>query len=95
MPEVRLLVPLADNSGKEHPAGEVIDVDVETAEAWRAQGKVSLISTEQALAEAANAGNYSDVVGREEIGQVDPTQLPGPQEAVEDEDEPKPRKGRK
>lgn len=97
MVEVRLLVPLADNNGKEHPAGEVIDVDVETAEAWRALGKVSLVSMETEQADPA--GHYTDVMGREDVGTPQPAeQLPGPQEPVkdDDEDEPKPRsKGKK
>ena len=68
----------------------VLDVDVETAEAWRAMGKVSLLTTEQANAEAAEAGHYGDVTGREDVGGT----LPGPQ-ADEDEERPTTRKGKK
>ena len=97
MPEVRLLVPITDNQGKEHPAGEVIDVDVDTAEAWRAAGKVSLISMEEAQAEVP--GHYTDVTGRDDVAPLTPGATPpGPQAADEDEDDddkPKARKGKK
>jgi hypothetical protein len=93
MPEVRLLVPLSDPDGNEHPAGEVIDVDVEQAEAWRAQGKVSLITTEKAAEEAAAGGHYSDVTGRDDVAPLSPgAPQPGPQTEDDDEDEePRPR----
>jgi len=98
MPEVRLLVPITDNDGKEHPAGEVIDVDVETAESWRALGKVSLITAEQAAEEAAAQGHYTDVTGRDDVAPLTPGgSVPGPQADEEEEDEDKPRgkKGKK
>lgn len=87
MPEVRLLVPVTDNDGKEHPAGEVIDVDVETAEAWRAAGKVSLVSMEG----QAEGGHYSEVTTREDVAPLGGGQLPGPQAEENDEDDDKPR----
>jgi hypothetical protein len=96
MPEVRLLVPLTDNQGNPHAVGEVVDVDVETAEAWRAGGKVSLISAEQAAEEAAAHGHYSDVVSRTETQPLSDTdsdqsdELPGPQSSA-----PPPKKGKK
>ena len=95
MVEVRAIVPgLQDKDGKDIPLNETVDVDVEVAGAWRAAGKVTLITTEQALEEAARTGHYSDVVGREEVGQVSATTShPGPQ-ADEAEDEPKPRRKR-
>lgn len=90
MPEVRLLVPMEG-----HQVDDVIDVDVETAEAWRAMGKVSLITTEQALME--QAGHYSDVTGRDDVaGPSAGTRLPGPQAEEDDKDDDKPRsKGKK
>jgi len=88
MPEVRALVPLTDKDGKEIVPDQVVDVDAEQAAEWRAAGKVTLITTEQANAEAARVGNYGDVVGRQDLGQVAP---PGPQS-----DEPPPsRKGKR
>jgi len=96
MPEVRLLVQVTDNEGKEHPAGEVVDVDVEQAEAWRAQGKASLVSAEQANEAAANEGHYSDVTTREDVAPLSPGgATPGPQADDEEEDEPRSRKGKK
>lgn len=95
MPEVRLLVPIADQKGKEHAAGEVIHVDDDTAEAWRAAGKVSFTSEEKA--QMNQAGHYSDVVGRSDVGQPNPGgKMPGPQaETEDDEDDDKSRKGKK
>jgi len=95
MPEIRALVPL-EHEDKLIQPGEVIDVSAEQAEAWRAMGKVTLITTEQTLEAAANAGNYSSVIGREDVGQVSAaTSHPGPQADDEDEDEePKPRRRR-
>jgi len=93
MPEIRALVPI-EHEDKIIQPGEVIDVDADQAEAWRAMGKVTLITTEQTLEAAANEGNYSSVIGREEVGQVSTTTShPGPQ-ADEEEDEPKPRRRR-
>lgn len=93
MPEVRLLVPITDSDGKEHPAGEVLDVDVETAEAYRAAGKVSLITTEQSLAD--QPGHYTDVTGREDVAPLSAgASQPGPQEETKDDDEP-PKRGKK
>ena len=94
MPEIRALVPL-EHEGKTIQPDEVVDVDAEVAEAWRAMGKVTLITTEQTLAAAAAEGNYSSVTGREEVGQVSAaTSHSGPQAEEEDEDEPKPRRRR-
>jgi hypothetical protein len=91
MPEVRLLVPITDNEGKEHPIGEVIDVDVETAEGWRALGKVSLLTTEQANMEAA--GHYTDVTGRDDVAPLGPggATQPGPQADDDEEEDDQPR----
>lgn len=89
MPEVRLLVPMEG-----HNVDDVLDVDVETAEAWRAQGKVSLITTEQALAD--QPGHYTDVVGRDDVAPLTPGASPGPQAETKDDDDDKPRsKGKK
>lgn len=93
MPEVRLLVPITDNDGKEHPAGEVIDVDVETAEAYRAAGKVSLVSMEQEQAETS--GHYTDVTGRDDVTPLTPGTPPGPQEETKDDESPPRAKGKK
>jgi len=43
------------------------------------------------------AGHYSDVVGRSDVGQPNPGgKMPGPQaETEDDEDDDKPRKGKK
>jgi hypothetical protein len=99
MPEVRLLVPVTDAEGNEHSAGEVLDVDVETAEEWRARGKVSLLTAEQAAEAAAAGGHYSDVTTRDDAAPLGPggAAPPGPQadEDEEEEDEPKSRKGKK
>jgi hypothetical protein len=99
MPEVRLLVPITDNDGKPHAPGEVVDVDVETAEAWRAAGKVSLVTAEQAAEEAAAEGHYTDVTGREDVAPLSAgASPPGPQAEPgdDDEDEPKAKpKGKK
>jgi len=96
MVEVRALVPLVDKEGKEIALDEVVDVDADQAAEWRAAGKVSLITAEKALEEAArSSGHYSDVTGREEVGQVQhATSHPGPQ-TEEEEDEPQGRKARK
>jgi hypothetical protein len=95
MPEVRLLVQAADKDGKEHPAGEVVDVDDETAASWRAAGKASLVADEKAAEEAAAQGHYSDATGREDVGALGGGgATPGPQ-AEEDEDETKSRRGKK
>jgi len=96
MPEVRALVPL-DYEDKHLEINDVLDVSVEQATEWRAMGKVTLLTTEQTLAAAAAEGHYSDVVGREEVGQVQPTATPpGPQaEDDEDEDQPKTRARRR
>jgi len=94
MPEIRALVPI-EHEGKVIQPDEVVDVSAEQAEAWRAMGKVTLITTEQTLAAAANEGNYASVIGREDVGQVSAaTSHPGPQ-ADEDEDEDHPRSRRR
>jgi hypothetical protein len=98
MPEVRLLVQATDNAGKEHPAGEVVDVDDETAAAWHAAGKASLVADEKAAEEAAAQGHYTDVTGRDDVAPLSPgAPQPGPQADDKDDDgEDKPRsKGKK
>lgn len=79
MPKVRLLVPLTDNSGKPHAAGEVVSVDDETAAEWRASGKASLISDEE---KAQPPGVYNARTGRDDAEPLDPTaDQGGPQSA--------------
>jgi hypothetical protein len=95
MPEVRALVPLEYENRVIQP-DEVVDVSVEQAEAWRAMGKVTLITTEQTLAAAASEGNYSSVIGREDVGQVSvATSHPGPQASDDDDDEEEPPRSRR
>jgi hypothetical protein len=94
MVEVRLLVPVADNKGKEHAAGEIIHVDDDTAEAWHAAGKVSFTSVEQA--QINQEGHYSDVTGREDVAPLSPgASAPGPQAEEESDEDAKPKKGKK
>ena len=92
MVRIRTLVPLTHPTTEEaFPVDTVVDVADDVAAAWRAAGKVSLISDEERLAQ--QVGHYSDVVGREDVGQVQPSVAqPGPQ--AETEDEPKPRRRR-
>jgi hypothetical protein len=93
MPEVRLLVPITDNDGKPHAPGEVVDVDVETAEAWRAAGKVSLVSAEQP--QAPPEGHYHDVTGRDDVAPLGGGgSVPGPQSNDPPPEQPRP-KGKK
>lgn len=86
MPKVRALVPLTDEEGS-IGVGEVVDVSEEQAKEWRADGKVSLVADEEAAAEAAKSGHYSDLTGR--------TDAPGPAAGTtpsggpQDEDKPK------
>ena len=88
MPEVRLLVPIDD-----HKVDDVLDVDDETAAAWRAAGKAALVSAEEA--QAAQPGHYTDVTGREDVAPLSPgSPQPGPQEEVKDDDDP-PKRGKK
>ena len=88
MPEVRLLVPI-----DEHHVDEILDVDDETATAWRAAGKASLVSDEQAQAD--QPGHYTDVVGRDDVAPLTPgASQPGPQTEDKDDEDDKPR-GRK
>jgi hypothetical protein len=93
MPEVRLLAPVTDDDGKEHAAGEVLDVDEETARALQASGKVSLVSDEQKQTE--QGGHYTDVTTREDVAPLTPGgSTPGPQAEDEADEEDKP-KGKK
>ena len=95
MPEIRALVPI-EYEDRVIQLDEVVDVDADQAEAWRAMGKVTLITTELTLAAAANEGNYSSVIGREEVGQVSAaTSHPGPQADDEDDEEDHPRSRRR
>jgi len=93
MVKIRTLVPLTHpTTDEDFSVDTVVDVADDVAASWRAAGKVTLISDEERLAQ--QVGHYSDVIGREEVGQVQPTApSPGPQ-AVEEEDEPKPRRRR-
>lgn len=90
MPKVRTLVPLMHpTTDEEFPLDTVVDVADDVAAAWKAAGKVSLIADEERNAQAAT--HYSDVVGREHVGQTPVTEpLPGPQAA-----EPPKRSGKK
>ena len=90
--KVRLLAPVT-HGDKDFKTDDVISVDDETAAAWRAAGKASLFDYEQQL--ASQSGHYSDVVGREEVGQVQrTTSHPGPQ-ADDDDDERRSRRGKR
>jgi len=92
VPKVRALVPLEDEEGA-IAVGEVVDVSDEKAAEWRAGGKVSLVADEEAAAEAAKSGHFNDRAGREEAtGSSSVKDNGGPQE---DDDEAKPKKGKK
>ena len=72
MPKVRTLVPLTHpKTGENFAAGTEVDVDDEVFAAWRADGKVSDVATEQR--QAAQPGNYSARTGREEAPVPAPT----------------------
>ena len=90
MVKIRTLAPLTHPTTDEQFGPDtVVDVADDVAAEWRAAGKVSLIEDEER--NAANATHYGDVVGREQVGHVDPkAAASGPQS----DDEP-PRKGKK
>jgi len=85
------LVPLEDEEGAIAP-GEVLDVSDEKAAAWRAAGKVTLIEDEERNAKAAAEGHYGDMTGRADVATP---QSSGHSGGPQDEDEDKPRKGKK
>jgi len=89
MPKVRTLVPLEDEEGP-IAVGDVIDVSDEQAAEWRAAGKVSLIEDEER--NAAQAGVYDAVTGREDVAAPQPT---GQDSGGPQEDDPPPKKGKK
>jgi hypothetical protein len=67
MVKIRTLVPLTNpKTGDQLAVGDEVDVDVETAADWRADGKVSYVSDEQAAAKAAETGSYSARTTRED-----------------------------
>jgi hypothetical protein len=87
MPKVRLLAPVTHEE-KDFKTDDVISVDDNTANAWRAAGKASLFDYEQQLIrDVAEHGHYGDVTGREEVAQ--------PKEDAEDPIPPAHRKGKK
>lgn len=93
MVEVRLLVPITTEDDQPHAVDEVLDVNVETAEAWRAAGKVALVSAEEPPA----GGHYTDVTGRDDIAPLggSGSPQPGPQEPTKDDDDNPPRRKKK
>ena len=67
MVKVRTLVPLTDpESGEPIATGSEVDVSVEVATDWRADGKVSLLTAEAEAAAAASEGVYDARTSREE-----------------------------
>lgn len=87
MPKVRTLAPLTHpTTGEQFGQDTVVDVADDVAAEWRAAGKVSLISDEERNEKAAT--HFSDVVGREEVGQHEA-------QPEEEEDERSHRKGKK
>jgi hypothetical protein len=89
MPKVRLLAATSDKDGNPLAAGQVVDVDDETAAGWRSSGLASALADEQAAEKAAKQGNYGARTGRGDVAPLDPSaEAPGPQS-----DEPK--KGKK
>jgi len=80
MVEVRVLAAINDAVGNPLAVDQILEVDEQTAAAWRAQGKVSLIADEQArLQEVLEHGHYGDLTGREETGALGSTpEMPGP-----------------
>ena len=81
MVEVRLLAAASDAEGNPLAVDQILEVDEQTAAAWRAQGKASLIADEQArLQEVLEHGHFGDLTGREETGPLGSTpEAPGPQ----------------
>lgn len=65
MAQVRLLVPWLDDDGKQHAAGEVVNVDDITYEQLRQDGKAS--STAEEDAAAKREGHYTGRTGREDV----------------------------
>jgi hypothetical protein len=93
MPKVRLLVPI-----DQYKIDDVLEVDDETANVWRLAGKAADYAAERAQIKqaAAGGGHYTDVVGRGDVAPLTPgASPPGPQADAEDEDDDKPRKGKK
>jgi hypothetical protein len=69
MPKVRLLV-ARDIDGKPQAAGAEVDVSDEVAAELKAAGAASLIEDEQAAEKAAQEGNYSARMTRDQAGGV-------------------------
>jgi hypothetical protein len=94
MPKVRLLVPI-----DQYKTDDVLEVDDETANAWRSAGKAADYAAERAQTKqaAAGGGHYTDVVGRGDVAPLTPgASPPGPQaDADEDDDSAKSKKGKK
>jgi len=72
MPKVRTLVPLTHpKTGENFAVGTEVDVDEEVFRDWRADGKVADVAAEEA--QAAQPGNYSARVVREDTVQTRPS----------------------
>lgn len=95
MVKIRALAPLSHpTTGEQFAPDAVVDVADDVAREWRAAGKVALIEDEERNAAAAT--HYGDVVGREDVGQVQrTTQQPGPQADDDEDDENRRKKGKK
>lgn len=92
MVRIRALVPLRHpTTDEELAAGTEVDVAEDVATAWRAAGKISLISVEEANMQVA--GHYTDVTGRDDVAPLSPGgSQPGPQtDEGDDDDEDQPR----
>jgi hypothetical protein len=87
MAQVRLLVPWTDDKGKNHAAGDVINVDDDTFTQLRADGKASATAEEDAAAK--QAGTYTARTGRSDVegGAGNASDPPKPK----DDDAPKPK----
>jgi hypothetical protein len=66
MTAVRALAPLEDAEGPIAP-GTVFETTDEQAAAWKADGKVSLLTDEASNAKVAEAGHYGERTGREDV----------------------------
>lgn len=76
MPKVRMIAPGADKDGNPLAVGAVVDVDDDTAAAFKADGKASLVSDEEAAEQRATEGVYDAKTSREPIKAPEPEPPP-------------------